>query len=314
MMKPEYKDEVDWKKLLEMPERLFGYSYIYFLAIVISIGILYISNINTAGKNTVIPVMPGDSSSTVQDIPLQSPRVVPPIDIMKASIPDPGVVEKGSGLFTMNCSSCHGNDGRGDGPTAAMLIPKPRNFHSLSGWKNGSKVSQIYATLENGIQGSAMPAYNYLAPEERIAMIHFVRTLAPDQPKDSEEELHKIDLMYGLSKGMNVAGQIPVKMAMRVIVKEETTKIEEVRKGVEILGHLNGGEAALYRRVSTNDERVVTGLLMKNEMLAGTDDFIGLVASDPELYGFRPTVIRLSYEEVEVLVGILRTCLTEMRR
>ena len=32
-------------------------------------------------------------------------------------------------IFSSRCAACHGLDGRGDGPGAANLNPKPRNFH-----------------------------------------------------------------------------------------------------------------------------------------------------------------------------------------
>lgn len=39
-----------------------------------------------------------------------------------------GDVEQGSGLFATHCATCHGGDGRGDGPAAIALNPKPRDL------------------------------------------------------------------------------------------------------------------------------------------------------------------------------------------
>jgi mono/diheme cytochrome c family protein len=36
---------------------------------------------------------------------------------------------KAKDIFTSRCAACHGPDGRGDGPGAANLNPKPVNFH-----------------------------------------------------------------------------------------------------------------------------------------------------------------------------------------
>jgi cytochrome c oxidase cbb3-type subunit 3 len=40
-----------------------------------------------------------------------------------------GDAEKGKGLYTINCASCHGDTGKGDGPVAiAVPPPPPRDF------------------------------------------------------------------------------------------------------------------------------------------------------------------------------------------
>ena len=48
---PHYKDEIDWQDLIRKPEKLFGYSYFYVLVVLVGIGLLYIWNLNTIGKN-----------------------------------------------------------------------------------------------------------------------------------------------------------------------------------------------------------------------------------------------------------------------
>jgi len=35
---------------------------------------------------------------------------------------------KGMGVFQANCAACHGTEGKGNGPAAAALDPKPRNL------------------------------------------------------------------------------------------------------------------------------------------------------------------------------------------
>lgn len=39
-----------------------------------------------------------------------------------------GNVDKGKALYAQQCASCHGSGGKGDGPAAAALQPKPRNL------------------------------------------------------------------------------------------------------------------------------------------------------------------------------------------
>jgi len=39
-----------------------------------------------------------------------------------------GDAKKGKEIYTKFCESCHGKGGKGDGPAAAALTPKPRNL------------------------------------------------------------------------------------------------------------------------------------------------------------------------------------------
>src|SRR5262249_6296321 len=50
----------------------------------------------------------------------------------------------GSRVWAERCSGCHGDDGRGDGPAAAALVPPPRNFRDAAFWA-GRAAEQIRA-------------------------------------------------------------------------------------------------------------------------------------------------------------------------
>src|SRR5437870_4393802 len=39
-----------------------------------------------------------------------------------------GAAQEAKDIFAQRCTLCHGADGKGDGPTAAALNPKPRNY------------------------------------------------------------------------------------------------------------------------------------------------------------------------------------------
>lgn len=75
-------------------------------------------------------------------------------------------VARGKVLYEMlECWTCHGKSGRGDGPSAATLQPdewgnpqKPFNF--TKGWlKGGPSPRDIYRTFMTGLNGTAMPSY-----------------------------------------------------------------------------------------------------------------------------------------------------------
>ena len=97
---------------------------------------------------------------------------MPAIDLSIISNPTPDLIEKGKTLYQTNCSSCHGENGMGNGVAAAALNPAPRNFLNLEGWKNGVEFGSIYKTLQEGISGGGMIAYEFIPVEDRIAIIH----------------------------------------------------------------------------------------------------------------------------------------------
>jgi mono/diheme cytochrome c family protein len=299
--RPHYKDEIDWRDLIKKPEKLFGYSYIYILAVFVGIGLLYIRNLNTIGRNAVRPTILQDSTGLIKDIPLQSPRLIPPVDIMKAGISSPELVTRGRELYKANCTTCHGDNGLGDGPSASMLNPKPRNLHSLENWKNGSKVTQIYKTLEEGIPGGGMASYNYMPPEERFAVIHYIRTLAANQPNDSLIALKQLDAAYQLAKGMDVPGQIPVKKAMRLIEKENVADDVQVQEAVLQIAASHNYGAELLRRHAVDEKRVVTCVVQMKNHMRSVDDFIKIISADPLHSGFKASVVRLSAIEWDEL-------------
>ena len=292
-MEPRYQDEIDWKDLLRQPSRLFGYGFVYFLAALVGVGLVYLGRINAAGTNAVPPQILKDSSAFVAEIPLQSPRVLPPVDVMAAAVPTPDAVAKGRELYKANCSSCHGDNGQGDGPTAPTLNPKPRNFHVPDGWKNGLKVSQMYRTLQEGIAGGGMASYNYLPPADRFALIHYVRTFAPAQAPDTPDELKALDAAYELAKGANIAGQIPVKKAMQATLRESAPFAARVEALAAAAGEGDGEGARIFRSVAADPRKAVGGMLHGGAAMADLDRFVSAVSNDPAQLGYRGEVTRL---------------------
>ena len=51
---------------------------------------------------------------------------------------DPVLAEIGAPIFTRYCASCHGMDGRGNGPTAAALRARPADLTGIARRRNGA--------------------------------------------------------------------------------------------------------------------------------------------------------------------------------
>lgn len=108
------------------------------------------------------------------------------VNLRKLLEPTDSLVAEGRRLYKLNCASCHGEDGRGQGPKSAGLNPPPRNFLKEK-FKHGASIVEIYNTITNGVQGTSMPAFDLLPGEERMAMAQYVATMVPELPESPPE-------------------------------------------------------------------------------------------------------------------------------
>lgn len=137
-----------------------------------------------------------------------------PAKFKKPWEPRAELVAHGKGIFAIQCASCHGAEGTGNGPAAAGLNPKPRNFHASEGWKNGRKPSNIFKTLKEGVGG--MPSFASLPAEDRWALSHYVHAFGGDgAPTDTGADLAAV----GVDPSKDGAGadqdpRIPIDFAM----------------------------------------------------------------------------------------------------
>jgi cytochrome c5 len=216
------------------------------------------------------------------------------------------LVEKGKTLYSTNCSSCHGPEGKGDGVAGASLNPKPRNFHDLNGWKNGTKFSQIYKTLQEGITGSAMPSFSTLLPQDRIAIIHFMRTLT-QYPEVTDAELTELDKTYSLSAGVKQPNQIPVKLAIEKVLQEYQPVEERVNKISETIKSDNSSEGAmLFKKISKNVEKSVTTLVSSSKWNENENELVKLIGNELMYNGFKTNVYELTPQQITVLYQYLK--------
>jgi cytochrome c oxidase cbb3-type subunit 2 len=83
-----------------------------------------------------------------------------------STLGSPESVARGRALYDLlECSACHGDRGRGDGPSAATIAPdawgNPQHpFDFTKGrLKSGSGPEDVYRTFMTGLNGTAMPSY-----------------------------------------------------------------------------------------------------------------------------------------------------------
>jgi mono/diheme cytochrome c family protein len=71
------------------------------------------------------------------------------------------------------CTACHGDTGKGDGPGAAALNPKPANWTSAA--IQSESDGCLFWKISTG--RGAMPPWASLTETERWQIIHYLRTL-----------------------------------------------------------------------------------------------------------------------------------------
>jgi len=98
------------------------------------------------------------------------------------SIAGQGDPVAGKATYEKVCAMCHGKTGKGDGPTAAVLNPKPRN-HTDGNYMNTLKDDYLFKVVKEGGQSvgksQLMPAWAAQIKDPDIwNTIAYIRTLA----------------------------------------------------------------------------------------------------------------------------------------
>jgi mono/diheme cytochrome c family protein len=152
--------------------------------------------------------------------PAAPKQVIPPIDPKTVMTANPDLLKRGQELYLGTCATCHGAEGKGDGPGGRGLNPQPRNFTQSSGWKNGFHIDQVYRTLDEGIKGSSMVAYKDIRRKDRMALVHYVRSLGTfDHGTGSPEALDTLAKSFA-GAGEVIPNRIPVQRALELLVRE----------------------------------------------------------------------------------------------
>jgi mono/diheme cytochrome c family protein len=85
---------------------------------------------------------------------------------------DAASVGRGKALYAAECASCHGNSGKGDGPSAKDLEKRPGDMTKLGGQSDGALFWKV-------TEGKA-PMASYatkLSEQQRWDVINYMKTL-----------------------------------------------------------------------------------------------------------------------------------------
>lgn len=103
--------------------------------------------------------------------------------------PEPAVTVQsliqGKEAYTkLQCATCHGETGAGDGPSASQLKDnfgypaRPRDFN-VGAFHGGSSGRHLYIRIATGLAGTPMPAFGegVISDQERWSLVHYIQSL-----------------------------------------------------------------------------------------------------------------------------------------
>jgi len=183
-------------------------------------------------------------------------RIPKPVTIGKAPPSSAEDIRNGKKLFLKNCVKCHGNEGRGSGPSAPTLADSmgdriwPRNL--TKGWlyRGGSAKKDIYRTVATGITGTPMPEFMDSLPPEKIwkivAYVDSIRKKKRPKVKDVLVSKYMEDALPE-NPCDPIWQSVPsahIPLAAQVI--EAKRWFKTTIKSIEVRSMYNGAEVAIY--------------------------------------------------------------------
>lgn len=135
---------------------------------------------------------------------LKAPIQVPPEPPLTAE-----ALATGREIYTrLQCFTCHGETGVGDGPSALTLkdnwgLPLPPRDFTIGSFRGGSEGRDLYLRTANGLAGTPMPPFgdDLLKPEERWALVQYIQSLRRKdaevhdilQPEDTDIQVRRVE-------------------------------------------------------------------------------------------------------------------------
>ena len=110
-------------------------------------------------------------------------------------LPDPvpreqATPERGHQVYVDNgCPECHGESGRGDGPSAAKLSVRPAHLIDRP-LKGGSSAADIVRSVLTGLDGTAMPSFDLVIEKADVwALAYWIESIGGAPHMKTEERI-----------------------------------------------------------------------------------------------------------------------------
>lgn len=90
---------------------------------------------------------------------------------------DRAILAQGKQIYDNQCAACHGSSGKGDGPAAAALNPKPANLADKA-FMQGMPVDCHFYLVSEGVKGTGMPPWKSLGDDNIWKVLIYERSFS----------------------------------------------------------------------------------------------------------------------------------------
>lgn len=141
------------------------------------------AKIPTFGNPRLAGLTPRPGAPDTAQMKRRADVALEPADL-SAPMPDGliGNVTAGRDFFNANCFLCHGKEGRGDGPRAYFINPKPANLTDPSARHELNRPA-LFKKISMGVNATEMPAWSKVLTNQQIADVAeyvFTTFILPD--------------------------------------------------------------------------------------------------------------------------------------
>ena len=125
---------------------------------------------------------PADEDTEAEEVHMETPAEYD--NLANPFAGDHETAEIGAEIYEVNCASCHGPEGKGDGPAAESLDPKPSDLSDAHLMEDMSDGALFWRVSDGGMMepfNSLMPAWKGTLSEDEIWQVTtYIREFAEE--------------------------------------------------------------------------------------------------------------------------------------
>jgi hypothetical protein len=180
------------------------------------------------------------------------------------------------------------------------MNPKPRNLAGAEGWQNGPDMPGIFKTINEGIKGTSMSSFDYMPGKDRMALVHYVQSLAAFPRKMGSPQA-----MAALTSQLAAAGEIvPNKIPVSAAIARLSAEYQ-AQPPLTVSREDQSPGAAILRRILKNPDRAARFLAQSQSWKASSQELAASVLLNTPENGFSVGLAALTASEWQMLYAEL---------